>query len=369
MSVSLIDRQQYSYLRKRNLDCGIVQKPKTDGASARITNANPSLHDYPWMVYIFVKWYKDENLISPNDNNYGILYGSGSFITEQAVLTCGHCVCNEDHPTKDNPYLYNCGSEDPDGINQVNLNVKDLNEIHISFGIRTKVAYDGKEFDDNIEAYVYRYEINKKPSTGWRIIRNYGDVGIIKTKQKIDMQKTKISPICLPAPETFKKKVVMDVKFVGWGYRSNIEYESTGELKKGACYTNGARETSQQFYPDQGGISIVPCAFDQSEMKFCFGGQSDSEMIGFKLRQIHTFSHLTGIMFNENMMNYIKEDSFYKECVEYMKIAENKWVNAKKFLHSDKSYKGFKIFLFEMSIYIIKMQLIENVTSNFSCIL
>ena len=31
-----------------------------------------------------------------------------------------------------------------------------------------------------------------------------------------------------------------------------------------------------------------------------------------------------------------------------MKKAENKWVNAKKFLHPDKSYKGIKLSLFQM---------------------
>ena len=48
INLALIDQEQYRYLKKRNLNCGIVTKDKTEEPSSRIINAHPSLHTYPY---------------------------------------------------------------------------------------------------------------------------------------------------------------------------------------------------------------------------------------------------------------------------------------------------------------------------------
>ena len=194
-------------------------------------------------------------------------------------------------------------------------------------------------FNENIQAFVYKFEKNKKVSKdGWKIFRNNGDIGIVITKERLDLAREKISPICLPSPNTYKEKSGMDVNFVGWGDRLKAELDPTGAITSHSCFTNGAREPDIQLYPDTGGLSIVECDFNKKENKFCLGGEEDPN--GFAKNQVHTFSYRTRIKFNEDMVDYIEEDNYDQKCVKYMNAAEKKWIDANQNLHSDKNYEG-----------------------------
>ena len=166
-----------------------------------------------------------------------------------------------------------------------------------------------------------------------------GDIGILITKRKIDIQNKKVVPICLPIPSAYEKQSPIDVKFVGWGLRTKlIDFDSTGATDDHYCLTNGAREPDRGLYRNTGGISIVKCDYNKVEKKFCFGGNEDSN--GFSKRNIDTLSYKTKMSFNKNMFDDIENDPSYKKCVKYMKLAENKWANDKKKLYPEKTYEG-----------------------------
>ena len=339
MGSSLVDEDQNNYLKKLNIDCGVVNQDKIEGASSRIVNAKPSSHTYSWMTQIFVKWYVDEKFISNNDKNFKILDSAGALISDRAVLTCGHCICHESDASKDMPFPFSCGVENPLGKTQENLNIKGKNEIHVSYGRRTKGKLQDIVYNEHIQAFVYKFEKNKKVSKdGWKIFRNNGDIGIVITKERLDLAREKISPICLPSPNTYQGKSGMDVNFVGWGDRLKAELDPTGAITSHSCFTNGARKPDSQLYPDTGGLSIVECNFNKEQNKFCLGGEKDPN--GFAKNQVHTFSYRTRIKFNEDMVDYIEEDNYDQKCVKYMNAAEKKWIQANQNLHSDKNYEG-----------------------------
>ena len=56
---TLVDPDQLRYLKKRNIECGIVSEAKTDGLSTRIVNGKPSSDTYPWMIQIILKAVND----------------------------------------------------------------------------------------------------------------------------------------------------------------------------------------------------------------------------------------------------------------------------------------------------------------------
>ena len=117
ISKASIDKDQDRYLKERNLKCGIVTKAKNRGASSRVINGRPSLHTYPWMVHIVLKMFKDENLISSSDERIGLMDSEGFFISDKAILTCGHCVCWDKNADEVFPFPRTCGPENAMGGN------------------------------------------------------------------------------------------------------------------------------------------------------------------------------------------------------------------------------------------------------------
>ena len=352
MCASSFDNDQLRYLKKLDIKCGVISNDKIKDSSSRIVNARPSMNTYSWMVHISQKLYTDENFVISDGVEYGIFNAAGAFISDNAVLTCGHCICNDLDATRDWPYLFTCGAENLLGEMLENLNIKGKNEINISYGKRTK-GPDDVPYNENIQAFMYKYEKNN-PSLQkrWKIKRNNGDIGIVITKERLNLAKENISPICLPSPETLlsadKSSVVSDlptsdqsginVKFVGWGLRSMTKYDPAGEITLQSCFTNGAREPADQLDPVTGGLNIESCNFNEMMNKFCLGGEKDSN--GFLQNQIQTFSYQTIIEFNSNMIDSIKKDDSFENCKKYMKGAERQWINAMKYLHSDKNYQG-----------------------------
>ena len=123
------------------------------------------------------------------------------------------------------------------------MNFKGKNEINVYFGKRTPVILKDTEFDNNIIAYVYKFELSKLPIKKRDVYKGInGDIGIILMEKSVDLLQNKISPLCLPTPGIFEKKSVIDLKFVGWGLRSVFKPDSAGNLLNHACFTNGVRE-------------------------------------------------------------------------------------------------------------------------------
>ena len=378
MTLASIDQDQYRYLKTRNLDCGIITKAKRKGESSRIMNGNPSIHTYPWMVQVILKLYRDKTFIGANVGNfkYSLFVNAGAFISDKAIITCGHCICNGEDPTTEDPYLITCGAENPSGGNDMNLNQKGSNEVEISFGKRTRAKNNDFTFNIYIKAYVYKYGKVQAPTQEEetaKIQRRKGDIGIIVTHSRIglkfDLKKGKVLPICLPAPDTFTKKSPIDVKLVGWGLRLSFERSPTGVVVKHSCCTNGGREFSSQLYPATGGISIVPCEVNRLWTKACNGGIMDYN--GFDRRQIRTFSSKTKILLNilsDNLVDYIKDDPGHKKCVDYMDKAVVKWINKKKRLDTYQSKKGIGVNLkHKLSRFYLKKKRNRSLIYSLSC--
>ena len=152
MCASSFDNDQLRYLKKLDIKCGVVSNDKIKDASSRIVNARPSMNTYSWMVHISQKLYTDENFVISDGVEYGIFNAAGAFISDNAVLTCGHCICNDLDATRDWPYLFTCGAENPLGEMLENLNIKGKNEINISYGKRTK-GPDDVPYNENIQAF------------------------------------------------------------------------------------------------------------------------------------------------------------------------------------------------------------------------
>ena len=179
---------------------------------------------------------------------------------------------------------------------------------------------------------MYKYARSKVPTGPWTVpVSEFdnGDIGIVIIKKTIGIQVDKVAPICLPVPAAYEKKSALDVRFVGWGYRTSYGH---------FCETNGAREPNHQLYPNTGGISIVECDYKNSRKKFCQGGKQDSN--GLSSRKIKTFSYQTKIVLNKNMIDKIESNPSYKKCVVYMESAANKWASAKMNLNPFKTHEG-----------------------------
>ena len=76
------------------------------------------------MAQIKMKLYTDKKCISNNNEKFKIYDAAGTFISDKAVLTCGHCICHESDASPEMPFPYSCGTENPSGEMQENLNVK-----------------------------------------------------------------------------------------------------------------------------------------------------------------------------------------------------------------------------------------------------
>ena len=108
MAAGLIDQDQYRYLKKRNIDCGIEYKVENYIAATRMINAEPSKKIYPWMAIIWLKRFKSVQFISTTYEKHDLFFSGGTVISDRAILTCGHCICNHKEPSWETPYILSC---------------------------------------------------------------------------------------------------------------------------------------------------------------------------------------------------------------------------------------------------------------------
>ena len=233
---AIIDQDQTNYLIEHGIYCGI-QLDSGSSTKSRIVNGKRSEHIYPWMAYIRVRVGIDTIKYPKVKGNDYVDYGSGGVaITQKAILTCGHCICNEMEPD-DAKNIHHMKTTCIPGLYSFNLNQIYLNEIWTMVG-ETIVSEENLEnfpnFDRDTQAFQYRYE----PDIRYKLSSN-GDVGIIVKEKGLSMKNRNFIPICLPKPDVFKEE--LEVKLAGWGLR----YESSNllrkEWKKSSCLTNGGR--------------------------------------------------------------------------------------------------------------------------------
>ena len=356
MILSLIDQDQYTYLKRKNIDCGIVNEIPDKMTSSRIINAKPSTNIYPWMAHIRHKIYKDEDFLDTKDKKYGLFDSAGAVISDKAIITCGHCICNNEEPIIGTPYIVTCipDEENTDGsFQEANLNRKGINEIHVTLGQNYigNIPRDFK-FDNTIVVHFYKYEEDSGVADAHIDITNKnGDIGIIVRNSGFNLIKGKIAPICLPAPDSFNKKDGMNVKLAGWGIRQSKKKTTSGKFER-LCLTNEGRESNQLHLRETNAKRSIflPCqkrvlndVFERND--FCIALE----------KSINTFSFRTKFSVDYKMASRIKSDKNYEKCVSYMKKGEAAWVNVNKFLHPGKTYKELKA-LFYNTIHWIEVR-------------
>ena len=330
-----IDNDQNTYLLQRHMKCGINHDTGSTTKS-RIVNGKPSEQIYPWMAYIHVRVAVDI-IQYPNGKQFIDKRSGGVVITDKAIITCGHCLCNDKEPgdkhNRDNMTRTCLAASD------ANQNQQDINEIWTVVG-ELVISQDKIEnfptYDADTQAFLYCYEPYSSIKNGVKTtyFSKNGDVGIVIKNNGLSMKNAKYIPICLPTPETFKKEKELEVKLAGWGWR----YESTNNLRKqfgrkattyrvkSSCLTNGARLIDVAHAQSRRFISCK--RKDKKRDVYCWDV--------FYTKNIRSFSTAKELNFgDETSPSSEKLQKLYasfsngnniKECEEYYDEAKKVWI-------------------------------------------
>ena len=268
------DQQWDAEIQKRNLDtdagetvekCGM--KPSNKKASARIVNGkSTSSKSHPWTAQIF------HMTFGPN-NERRFAKSSGTIISNMAIISCRHCICNaatpilKDYVNHDTGYYENIptsftelpsdkhtclksyeGTKYPSNQNRA----ENIVNYHIATNFEILLSSD--EFRDNIKAYLYEYDPewildqarqrvknNQKPGTE-AVYGKTADISIIIDVKRLNLQPGLSSPICLPVPASFhadtNAEVGIDVIVAGRGQRYGQHIQTNPSTKKMEIFTN-----------------------------------------------------------------------------------------------------------------------------------
>ena len=326
-----IDKDQNEYLLERNIKCGI--KPKSGSSTkSRIVNGKPSEHLYPWMASIHVRIAVDNNKY-PNAEKTINTGSGGVAITEKAIITCGHCLCNSKEPD-DKENVKNMTRTCLAG-SDANQNRPNLNEIWVIVG---EMDFESDKierflaFDSDTQAFLYRYDptgsYGEELGAAYTFSKN-GDVGII-VKNKGQSLKGKFTPICLPTPDVFTKEKELEVKLAGWGFR----YESTNLIRQmleleektnrvqNSCLTNGGRLIDAAYAESK---RFIPCK-ERFQKKYCW-----DVLYTYSIR---SFSTTTELRFADEpaiatarLAASLLNDNDIKRCDEYYDEVKKLWID------------------------------------------
>ena len=312
--------------------CGIqtnvISRKKARG---RIINAQ-TLADkhYSWMVSIQKKGLLDKRFDTEN-LNYGISRTGGAIITANTIITCGHCICNNEEPSAKQFYAITC-PEDPKNKEE-NLNKKDFNEIYITTA-QTNInalKIDGK-FDKNLKAYLYNYEKNVA------IFSNNGDIGIVITKIGVGKWSNLVGKICLPTTTSFQDGIT--VKIGGWGNRYDQKlYQSASKDKilSTSCQTNEARSLDRNIVSKfDRRVVFLDCETYEKDptkirIKKCNSWLLDTQLETLPLKiDLPQVLGVTGLNENPTLTAFdtLDDDKEQKRCVEYLSKARKAWAES-----------------------------------------
>ena len=326
-----VDPDQEKYLEKLGMGkCGSITKEgKTDekkcqlGSSAhktngRIINGITCGKFYPWMVGIH----------RGNKQAHSALkvprYTTGSIVTDKAIITCGHCICNEQKPSKLNNYMTVTCPQNPTEIND-NLNKIGLNEITVV--LNTPVLPKAKHnwpFDENLEAFLYKYEKDEK------FFSKNGDLGLL-FKNRGFAPKSNLVPICLPSPDTYDESNEIRVKLAGWGLQYDREKEVGKE--KSSCQTNEGViiDGKEPLPPFEDRSVFLECKFKDPGKAACFNVLNEN-----KINTFSTSTDMTKIVKavtkedqTKAFENILQSISF-KSCNKYLEVAKDTWIKEMK---------------------------------------
>ena len=227
-------------LKDNDFKCGIENK-FIQQSSARIINGKRTTNiRYPWMADILLVVRK----ISINDDIFKQYHGTGSIISDKAILTAAHVLCLGPYKDDGTPQeVVTCLKSNKGDKNQN----RPENHVHYSIG-SMGVIHKEMKFDKDIKAYMYKYEPKfwdegtDAEKKNRRSKYKNGDVGLIINKSilGLNLKQYMAIPICLPSPEVFKEE--LKVTLVGRG--NNYEY-SKDDPSFNTCVTNGERVGSE----------------------------------------------------------------------------------------------------------------------------
>ena len=262
--VCQIDFEWDEKMVKKNADyrCGIENKfkpPKAkdtangdpaNGQSRVINGRITSNIRYPWMAEVY-------HFRQTVDGLKRKLYsGGGSVISDKAIITAAHVLCTPLHLLKsDDPIRAAC-LEEPNGATSTGANEipnqnRQENQIHYSIGNMTKFIntkdYTVFSFNDNIKAFLYKYEpewwsegTDLEKRTKGRHYKN-GDAGLIidTSGLGLNLKDRQAIPICLPSPKSFAKEFKITAVGRGDLYREwKAPFQTAGGKKITSCMTN-----------------------------------------------------------------------------------------------------------------------------------
>ena len=217
------------YLQSYDITCGTKLDTAAQTARSRVLNGEQvSNKEYPWLAQIWTL------LIGTNGRKIDESCG-GVIISRHAILTAGHCLCNDDPDLKDGfgvkikGDIMTCGSN-------FDLNRRD-NQIYYSIGTQS-TAQDVNYWSYNarVAAYLFEYD----PSVAY--FSKNGDIGIVIDKDGLPLIQHQANPICLPTESSFtksKKGKGIKVALAGRGLR----YFDNGQVDQfgtpiTSCLTN-----------------------------------------------------------------------------------------------------------------------------------
>ena len=314
--------------------CGIqtnvISRKKARG---RIINAQ-TLADkhYSWMVSIQKKGLLDKRFDTEN-LNYGISRTGGAIITANTIITCGHCICNNEEPSAKQLYAITC-PEDPKNKEE-NLNKKDFNEIYITIGRQKFLSAfedERKYFDKNLKAYLYKYEKNVD------IFSNNGDIGIVITKNGVGKWSDSVGKICLPTKTLFPDGIT--VKMAGRGYRYDDELDQsarTDKILSTSCQTNEARSWNRNIVTEfDRRLVFLDCEIYEKDPKTdrtkkCNSWLLDKELETLPLKiDLPRVSGVTGLndVPTTTAFDKLNNGKEQKRCVNYTSKARMAWAES-----------------------------------------
>ena len=197
-------------------------------------------------MVLIQKLMKYEERFDIENEKFGISAAAGAILTASTIITCGHCICNDQEPSATQKYSITCPKTPKE--KEENLNKKEINEIYITVGKKEvdRFEIDGK-FDDNLKVYIYNYEkYDQQPY----VFSKNGDIAIVINKIGLKIGgrwSDLVRNICPPTPQLFKDG--LRVKLAGWGQRYHVLYkgEYTDTIESTSCQTNEARSLNRHI--------------------------------------------------------------------------------------------------------------------------